>query len=131
MEVAKDQIWISRGNLPALRGENFSASGYLSGLPRINCRKETEPVRGRILFTGKLDKEDKRVLMVKLDNGRVGFGEVSGVVQKCLTDAQASEGSVIWYPAPMKEFKPADNKFEYIISASLLGFNNNGEEQRG
>ena len=69
--------------------------------------------------------------MVKLDNGRVGFGEVSGVVQKCLTDAQASEGSVIWYPAPMKEFKPADNKFEYIISASLLGFNNNGEEQRG
>lgn len=90
--------------------------------------RETKPIIGQILFAGKLDKEDKRVLMVKLDDDRVGFGEISGVVQRCLTDAQVSEGSVVWRPIPMREFKPAGNKFEYIVSASLLGFNDNGEE---
>lgn len=88
----------------------------------LTVEKEKKPVPGRILFAGKLDKEDKRVLMVKLDDGRVGFGEISGVVQKCLTDAQVSEGSVVWRPTPMREFKPAGNQFEYLLSASLLGF---------
>lgn len=90
-------------------------------------KKETKPVPGRILFAGKPDKDKKRILMVRLNDGRVGFGEINGEIQNLMTSDQLMKESVVWQPRSNREFAAADNRFE-LLPVVLMGLINDSEK---
>ena len=77
--------------------------------------REKNPVEGHVLFAGEPDKQGKRTIMVRLDNGKVGFGDVGAGME----NGELTERRVLWRPGQMKEFAPAGNQFELLAIALM------------
>lgn len=112
---------------PHCTGKIFPPRDICPDCLGLTVKKETKPVSGRILFAGKPDKDKKRILMVRLNDGRVGFGEINGEIQNLMTSDQLMKESVVWQPRSNREFAAADNRFE-LLPVVLMGLINDSEK---
>ena len=81
----------------------------------LTVERDKNPVEGQVLFIGDADKQGKRTIMVRLDNGKVGFGDVDVGME----NGELTERLVIWQPRQMREFAPAGNQFELLATAMM------------
>lgn len=81
----------------------------------LTVEREKKPVGGEILFAGNPDKQGKRTIMVRLDNGEVGFGDIGVEIH----NKELTARRVTWRPGQMKEFAAAGNQFE-LPAAALM-----------
>lgn len=103
---------------PHCAGKIFPPRDICPECKGLTVERDKKPVEGQVLFSGDADKQGKRTIMVRLDNGKVGFGDIgAGMEVEELTARR-----VLWRPGQMKEFAPAGNQFE-LLAAALMEIN--------